>query len=55
MHESTMSGQRIEPLVMRWIPVRKAGGRTAMESCWVPASATAGATGHEYARVTHAA
>ena len=57
MHESTMSYRESQPLVMRWIPVRKPGGRTAMESCWLPASATAAstATGHEFLRVTHAA
>lgn len=49
MHDSLMSHRldRAQPqqaLVMRWIPVRDARGRTVMESCWVRASEVAVAT-----------
>ena len=49
MHESQMSDQQ---LVMRWIPVVDASGRTRMESCWISA---AQAAAPEHASITHAA
>ena len=43
-------------LVMRWIPIRNAHGRTVMESCWISASAVAVATAApETTHVVHAA
>lgn len=61
MHDSQMTAQMTAPLttpqlVMRWIPVRNADGRTVMESCWISASEVAVATAApEAAHVIHAA
>ena len=38
MYESQVSNQQ---LVMRWIPVVDASGRTRMESCWITATQAA--------------
>lgn len=53
MYESQMT---VPPLVMRWIPVRNADGRTVMESCWISAGEVAVATAApEVTHVVHAA
>jgi hypothetical protein len=41
MHESQIADQQ---LVMRWIPVVDASGRTRMESCWISAAQAASAS-----------
>lgn len=55
MHESQMTTTTHQPLVMRWIPVRTATGRTVMESCWVPARDVAVAAALPELLIHHAA
>lgn len=56
MYESTMTSTSThQPLVMRWVPVRDARGRTVMESCWVSAADVAVPTAAAEVTHTHAA